>query len=697
MCPLCNSSCAYILQDKYRQGQWHSCTGCGFNGDLITLASKCLQLSILATIHRLQSYGICSSEHNALDSAQALIAENADLETNRLLLAKAGQNALQPPSNLTPALQALRVNPKYLAASADQSRWLGGPIDPDDSDISTKAKRIFLLPAYDMPGRIAGWLHFGNYGKGSDVWSAKYHPLLSDGGLYYHPAIRNSLHGQDRAVLAISDCAMVYRTVLRGLLASPNPLPIVGYAGAHNDDAWEVFQDCKRVVWSPKPTTEQIARAVLCNGWVSQSYPQDVYDRMAKDTPAENYRTFVRSAIPWQRALNQFAETKSDSEIETLLREVISRGVRLEVIEQALVPGQRERCRKILGVKTYSCIEVGRAKLIEIDEQLYLRGKSGKLLLISEVIPKIDKVVAFKEDVFPTLSLGSLRYKKRDIPTVMPFAELRARYRDRIHEACARAGLALPHIDERYCRLYDFALQLSPPGVCKGISNEGWDDPSQSLAIGKYCISKTQTVALGYDLPGKDPNSVYLPFPRIVMPHEFVELTKATPANQLLWKCFTFVAANVLAQVAGELPINAIMHGEVPCSVDILTKLNCIRFPRLKDKLQCHRWPGIFGSKASRIYDVEHVVDELNGSVGIAIQTNKQFLLSDFVHLGVKTKHRPKSKDMNKLQELLPCYLENAIRRGVEFKHTGPWLQRVVNDVQEWVRIETHGKLEPPI
>lgn len=696
MCPLCSSSCAYILQDKYRQGQWHSCTGCGFNGDLITLASKCLQLSILATIHRLQSYGICSSEQNALESAQALIAENAEIETSRTVLAKAGQNALQARSKHAPLLRALRINPKYIAASADQSRWLGGPIDVEESNITAKPNQLFILPIYDMPGRITAWLHFGGHCKTPKTWSTKYYPLTGDGGLYYHPKIRDSLRGQDRAVLAMPDCTMAYRVLLRGLLASPEPIPIVGYAGKHNDDSWELFNDCKRVIWSPKPTMEQIARAILCNGWVSQSYPRDVYDQMAKNTPADNYRAFVRSAIPWQEALNEFVESRLDSEIETLLREVLSYGVLLEIVEQALAPEQRERCRNILNIRVQNYVQVEQFKVTEINEQLYILDKGGMLRCVSDVIPKISKLVAFPTAPWPTLCLGSVQYKKQTVATVMPFAKLRLAYKDYVQEACVKAGLGLPHIDETRCWLFDIALSLSRPEVEKGIPSEGWNEQSQSLAIAKYRIGKSETVELGYDLPGKNPDSVYLPFPRTVMPHEFAELAEPTIANQLLWKCFTFVAANVLAPMAGEQSINAVMYGYRRYPVTLLQKLNCITLSAWHMNPR-GVWPVVADRWATSRYDVEQIVDVAEGRFGVAVKLKKKLLARDYLHLAVERRDKPSLKSIRKIQELLPCYLENAVRRGADFKHTGLWAKRVADDIRDWVRIETHGKLELPI
>lgn len=432
-CPLCSGTRLTIYEDTISGGGWHYCFDCGSVGDMIQLAERTWKTSTGAALRKLQDRGL-----NVPDEilAQTALDKYADDYTGK----RARINQLAADASVylrtqtSKGLNALREKFR-LRTDMSESRWADGPgrmmggypfievekVFCPGSVVGNKcqsAARCFkgggwgdvvVVPYFDLPGRICGFLFVGRNGEKDDyvfrvVQQRPDKPpgrngqprAESEGGLACLWAANEPNAKLGGYAVAMADTMLALRLQVRHYAGARRPLPLMSYrdsAGVRTKAAWEALADKTPVIWGWRLSASMVVQAMTSGGHLAITELKDMsrlkVDHYIRDNePLTLLKRIVDKSQPWEEFLVGWANSHDDGAIEALFASLDGYGIERErymhlsrrITELAF---RRNPTRKVALTP--------KEEVVERDGQWWLRNKKDRseIKLLNAVV-RID-------------------------------------------------------------------------------------------------------------------------------------------------------------------------------------------------------------------------------------------------------------------------------------------------------------------
>lgn len=369
-CPLCNGPRLTIYEDTISGGCWHYCFDCRSAGDMIELAAATWKVSPAVAVRRLVSEYQCPipEDRTNADTVNKYVVGHPQYRTKMLDLWNKSSDYLR--SCHSPVMRGLREKFR-LESQLSETRWREGPgkmfgayphvaiekVFCPNSIIGNRCvtntrtfkgrgwSDIMVIPHFDLPNRICGFLFVGRAGNPEDQiyrtpWLINHgKPACgmppAEGGLAclwtaYEP--RNQLAGH---VVAVADPFLALRLQIRHYNASKLPLPLVAYRDAgrvRTMQAWKSIESRVPVLWGWRLTASLVYQAIVSNGKLAITALNDTsrqkIDHYVRDNdPLDVLRRVVKKSRPWKEFLANWADESDDGAVEELLFGLESYGI----------------------------------------------------------------------------------------------------------------------------------------------------------------------------------------------------------------------------------------------------------------------------------------------------------------------------------------------------------------------------------
>lgn len=341
---------------------------------MIELAAACWDVSPATAVRKLIKSGIPIPPERAEQSVINKYVVEHPQYRNRLnsFLDKAGEYL---PKTDSPVLNGLREKFR-LASQMSQSRWIAGPGQMMGAYPHLAVEKVFMpnsviggrcvsdtrmfkgrkwgdvmvIPHYDLPGRVCGFLFVGRGGNRGDMVfripniqnNGANVPTYAEGGLACHWAIENS-HGMfGDHVVACGDPYLAMRLHIRHFSVSKTPLPLIAYhdgGTARTSAAWKSLDHKIPVLWGWRLTPSLLCQAILSDGKIALTELEDT-SQFRIDHFVRNAETkliiqrVVKHAKPWREFLTEWADRVDDGPIEELLCGLEAYGINTNTLSE---------------------------------------------------------------------------------------------------------------------------------------------------------------------------------------------------------------------------------------------------------------------------------------------------------------------------------------------------------------------------
>jgi hypothetical protein len=625
-----------VMYDPYYHGQWFYCDGCERCGGLIELAAEIWQLSIEATIRKLIAYNALVLEENTdITKASEIHAEwlvkrpkihKAFWEQSRQKL------AMDDDKTMRMLQQKMRFR-----VGLDRERWLAGPgqfvgggvrddiemcfqpgIQPENCKFS--CKRIFkggnwhevlMIPSYDLPGRIKGYLFVGREGNvPADItFAAISRPALKGAGLFLWPAAKRR-HEFEDTIVAIPDPLVAVRLHCNHFVDNSDTIPLVAYwddKQYHTSaEIWGTLPPGPVVFWGPADKQVYTLRhARAADGFVTEvEYPKD-WKAWSRRTPAEWLHRVRASAIHWETALEKALVELPVPKAEELLH---GAGVTTEEFQRILATLPFEVVERYNRIPDrWRTIKDGSIELIETDKG-WISAKTKQI--ISDAIIRIEHVVHHPQQNTIYYS-GYVLFKGQKIPFYDEEHMVHKRTPFWLRNLIVKSGLGYPTIGSMFeNRLITFATRLHPPQTATAFEHIGWDD---SRGVGCFVFpgyvikpggivedesSSLKIVAKGF-LPATG-----LQKPSGLTREHVHQLEENTPAIRLVWASVASILTSLISPILNEPSSGLVVIGPSSDMVATVCRLlGCTRQVVAPTGLvpNPHTWPTVLIMPNSKI------------------------------------------------------------------------------------------------
>lgn len=367
-CPMCEGARLTIYDDTISGGAWHYCFDCQRCGDMIELAAAVWKVSPAVAVRRLVAAGIPIPEDRVDAGTINRYVVAHPQYRNRMtgFWAKAREYLAKTGS---PVLTGLRAKFRFDVAMSP-GRWLEGPgnmvgayphlaiesvFAPKSviggrcvSDVRLFKGRgwsdVLVVPHYDLPGRICGFLMVGRNGLQEDRvfrvpcmrnQSQKHPGGYAEGGLACFWAVQNS-HGMfGDHVVACGDPFLALRLHARHFASARTALPLVAYYDgrtARTRQAWAALDHKTPILWGWRLTPALVFQAIRAGGKLAVTELSDTsqftIDHFVRNAePRTIIQRIVKAAKPWREYLNHWAGRVPDGAVEELLAGLETYGV----------------------------------------------------------------------------------------------------------------------------------------------------------------------------------------------------------------------------------------------------------------------------------------------------------------------------------------------------------------------------------
>jgi len=431
---------------------------------------------------------------------------------------------------------------------------------------------ILVLPFYDLPQRICGFLFVGRDAEAKDFvyhnayrncqTPRKVRPTIETGLFMYDTLFSptDSIDLFGNTVFVFNSPVIAARVQARHLLDHELPLPLVStYStrittmhGAHRwlsaYTTWASQPGFRYVCWNPTFSANIISMAARLDGYVLFCPRSTNMQRV----PSRGWLQYIhRHAMPWQQALEQKLLPLSQPQRINIVKQLDiphaifkdlictrRRGLR-EALEAA------EECRNIVNV-AYA----GQIKIVENNAGWqYASGQH-----VSNTIIHIEHLVQRSDQPDECYYQGKLIQGKQSIPFVEPVEAMEQNGAKIITRRLSAAGMQPLIANVAYKKkLIDIALQMRPPETIVSAGSFGWNPQLARFVFPQYELHIGGKVQLHKSILA-DQESPCLSFMPPASPPRFGTLLHDSPANMIFWAVAACVGANVIGRPLNQRP-----------------------------------------------------------------------------------------------------------------------------------------------
>lgn len=570
-------------------------------------------------------------------------------------------------------------------------------------------KDVFIIPFYDLPGRIRSICGVGRKAGPEDVVYKRV--LLSrtqlGTGVACHPAITTELA---TPLLCVDDPIFYLKMQASHFTRSNVPLPLVLWADVGNwytSDAWKMFATNRKLFLATKLTPQLLRQALLTDGEIyipELAHPGRTQLRtyLNRQPPSETLAIAERQAKPWQEVLAEFVTTSAPPKVEGLFLAMDRLGF---TAREVLLTCSKETANKvtaIMHVGTGRAVSV-RGRTVEERPNGWYTRKRNVDELVSEAKFTVDKVIVYGDSA-KTFYQGTVEYggKKTEYCTDRDIVErATARW---LQDLVLRQLKALPRISQTWKPyLLDIATQFDAPEVVTGVETVGWDNAAQRFQLPQFQISsRGKVTAQDHAVVTPGTPGWNLRTPSVLGPADLERFIGDTRGNRAFWAAWLAMVANIIAQatveptrgivVAGRSAVQAARIVKTALGV-VSKKLTRAQIPALIEEESLHNWPLAVGldqrvsdkinklwleapaesrNCVTRATEWQAMVCRFNGGWHAII--DESAAQTDPGHAVAAT-------------ILLPAYLQYYATNGMLLDHPGDsFLRQLVADVVDWLK-----------
>lgn len=744
-CPVCRRPRMQILYNETNASAWYWCPACHRAGDMVQLAARAWGLSPEAAIGKLIHEGLL---HRPTDEELEQYAGHVAAQKGAAALWRAARRR-----HIHDSRTALKVlfERKILRETPPHSRWQEGlgamlgwmtaeefkrrlqPLCPNNIHnlrIPSSCRELLVLAGRDLPLRLASLVLILDV-QDQLRWPFLVHSFsprekcgptnsvredFSEGGLFYHPAVRRAARQWDRQIVATPDIHLMLRMQAERFERSTVPLPLAAFLDGsvrqkkhvRTHSAWQMFAGYRMVLWLPGIAAEWVRQMWLADALVCTWQPGKGDSKLAAfDREEDILRRVLEKARPWPEALAEYLLEGNDSRAERLLGEMTLRDIRLEPLLDAAPESLRKRLRRILdswSEQSGRTVLYSRYRIVERSDGWYAVGKRSHKQgeLITDAMPRIHQVVQYR-DSGKTYFRGEIRYRGRD----WPFMEERQWVDGKntvswLDTFLAVNGIGVPQVNPRWARfIMSIAKTFRPPELVMTSGSLGWDAERGRFVLPRFAVHVGGKVAqdTGVLLPKLHPSDQLAP-PEALTPEELAR--PRGRAGRLFWAVFAALAANVLAPAAGEPHRRIALSGHSGKRLgEIVARAIGAEQIDLKaaGTEYPHRWPFLIEAKESQLLMAAEGEEIGPYAVAPCRETGGLWLVLQGGWLAIEENEALAARDdlLGALaQRLLPAYLQDLCQRNLRPTAGGEadWHRAVLKDVAAYVeRLGQSGDL----
>ncbi len=596
LCPLCKSHDELLISlDTVFESEWAYCRKCKFAGDMITLVAKTWKLGIREALYKLSvtsgfepKLGDPKEVDNYVQRFHSRMERVThfwqECQATHIRAETSGLRILQQRLNADNVLDGWEekggqflgsstkqdvdatFNPVRVAHWEHQKNKRSGSF-PSQLLTGGKWADVLVVPFWDLPGRICGFLIIGREANvETDFVYKGVIDCSKDAGLAMLPALLTGAHhrlGHTKFVFTDVDIAMRFH--VRHFRDHSTPLPL---AAAWTDDkfttneVWRYMSGRSIVFWG-SDRLKSIIQAKQAKGLVSlvNVTAQELDTNMRHATPVEWLLRMRAKAVPWITALQEYIQPLDDSTISNAFTLLNLPRSELDSFVEGCRDELRERLQLIFDHPSFAnhVLFEGRQVCVKSDGW-YLSKKderiSNAVVHLEHTLITADKrsyyrgVIKFNGAAYPftekttTLKSGMLSWAQ-------------AHLRDH-----ARAGVSefYPSWDKKSLQL---AIKFHAPKQMDGVDVIGWDKANRQFNFPKFAIQAGGVVTTDFaclfdneTLPAQD-----LPAPGMIPRTHVAALAEHNDETQIFWAVAACVAANVIASAVNRNQTPILLSG----------------------------------------------------------------------------------------------------------------------------------------
>jgi hypothetical protein len=657
-CPLCSDGVITVYEDFVVGGQWHHCPNCNSSGDLIELASRAWNLSIQATIVKLGRTGFdLPLEEQPIEK---FIEQHVEY---RQRLAKLWDDART--QMLAPSHELEKLKDKFkLHSAVPKDRWQKGPgsllgsmdtqtiertfapgvmlhADENGQRSSPSEHAIFqggdwndalVLPYYDLPGRISGFLFVGRSGRSPDDFvyrranlgprGNQYCSATAEVGLAMHPEAIEVAANWNHFVVATTLPMTGLSLQMRNFEQSQRALPLIVWTDslsgadrpqnrqrAKTTNAWQMLGNRQVIFWMPEFCLATIKQAIAINGRISTVGPRNYNARNLKDfirryTPQGLTTHIMDSSKDWPSALSKSFGNMSNTVIERHCERMQLDGIDVEQAIKKCSSDAQQRVRGVLRQAPQRTVQTTNGGwIVERAGQWHLRHSSlGTESMISDGIQRIDCLLNHDRTKKP-IARGRIIYEQTEVKFQEPLERIEKGGFHWMREVLLQKGVGFLRFPTNHRgQMVEVANIFHQPTIETAITAVGWNEKYRQFVFPKFSIENSGEVIhpdnliLDRPIPARNLNQTGV-HPNLHAPT--LDLSRET--TQLFWAVLSCMIANVTAPACHQSRAGIALCGTGAEIVGtaLASALGCIRLEmgsakdvrQALDTEQLHHWP----------------------------------------------------------------------------------------------------------
>ena len=736
-CPLCGRTQLHCYNDPVCGGEWFHCRNCNRSGDMIELSAAAWKLEIPAAIQKLGVLGLPLPEAARTDAAidWYICKYVRPREHVKAFWARCQRAGYDYQNQLIRSLQ------RHLGAhlSLDVDVWLqqGGQFLGAASKLAlntfaaptviahrdlirspTKHHRgrsrnagsrllcgchwadALLMPFYDLPGRISGFMALGPTTTGE--LELLFYPTgreaqgdqKREAGLGGLPAALQRPGGQlGSSVFVFTDPTLALCLQMRHMRDTAQPLPlVVAYQGPRTATQlpWKWLPADDLIVWAPQLNIQTIrcaqqAQAQVSTYTISQ---KEIDCNMNHERGLDWLARIKRDVVPWRVALRQLLDNAPTQQIEEALTALALSGPALRQFTAGCPEVLQRRILGISGIRRRLLQAVADGRIFYESEGSWYYASNDKLLC--DAVIHIEQILQGANG--RNYYKGIVRHDGR----TFSFLERTETLDAGLFSWCRRFLVpSLKYDTQGNKQGVSIATAFHQPEVVKGINTVGWDEEQRLFAFPRFLVTATGEVSTErvclFDEQGAP--ACHLPKPSPTLSdHDIRVLSDDNSETQIFWATLAGVLHVALAPALGIEAQSLYLDGPGANAVGraVLLQLDCPQATfsgNEVEHLRHHRWPILLDTPVDTA--VARWLTDVQPR-GLFVRPNwpmARVLGLRGTWIGIRSDRRLGSAPLTDhvAPRVLPFYLQDLCKRKLWLPNTGlPTVENVLQDLTEW-------------
>jgi len=611
-CPYCGAHAWSIYQDSRNLEEWHYCSQCTAQSSVLAMAAERLEMDLPEAMHYLAgqlNHTLSFDDMKAYHHSQTLAAKF-------LKLWSAAQDGIRQP---TPeSVQAISQLGWQCTSPMSLDRKMAGPgqlygvVPPElirTYAWNLKALRntaAVLVPYYKSPTQIGS---FACYSNGQEIYLGNTERGVNafktgDAGFAGMQFIWRS---QSDTVVVTSMLHNMIQLQMHNFSSSDLPLPLISWRQSLTpgpQKQWSILAGRHVVIWERSPTAALLHQAMLSNASLSfigpditRQKPQEVTGPRWRawihhDPPIDIWRRVIRSARPYEQALENWGRTAAPEDKIKLLQDADQYTARVADLVRSIVAphlrtGQGRRINVATKGQGSTTGSNGHTVIVERDNKWYNLAGNVRLPGIVRVKQIVVRPNGDKEYV------GYLQTEDRQLDFHVPVAKASMSW---LRDFGMSQGVFMQ--TDFFTNMFrdkktesfdpfDAACRFEEPEIVPGLERIGWDGGGfqfRSARLANGVFVPNVEFKLPADAPGPRQQDCRL------RDEVRVALQKTGPEMEITWALAIALCAQITAPAVGLQPLGICLRR---ASADEFIQTLYHRFELRKGEYSGwpHHWP----------------------------------------------------------------------------------------------------------